>query len=46
LIGLIGCVVLAFTLPLSSVLAGTAVLGIGIAAYAIRRVIAPAAERS
>jgi amino acid transporter len=42
LIGLIGCVVLAFALPLSSALAGTAVLGIGIAAYTIRRVIAPA----
>jgi APA family basic amino acid/polyamine antiporter len=37
LIGLLGCVVLAFALPLSSALAGTAVLGIGIAAYTIRR---------
>jgi APA family basic amino acid/polyamine antiporter len=40
LIGLIGCVVLAFAMPLSSVLSGMTVLGIGIAAYAIRRVIA------
>jgi amino acid transporter len=38
LIGLIGCVVLAFAMPPSSVLAGVAVLGIGIGAYAIRRV--------
>ncbi len=38
--GLIGCVVLAFAMPLSSVLSGMTVLGIGVAAYAIRRVIA------
>jgi APA family basic amino acid/polyamine antiporter len=38
LIGLVGCVVLAFAMPLSSVLSGVAVLGIGVAAYAIRRV--------
>lgn len=37
-LGLTGCVVLAFAMPLSSVLAGLAVLGIGVAAYAIRRV--------
>jgi amino acid transporter len=37
-IGLVGCVVLAFAMPLSSVLAGLTVLGIGIAAYVIRRV--------
>jgi amino acid transporter len=37
-IGLVGCVVLAFAMPPSSVLAGVTVLGIGIAAYAIRRV--------
>ncbi len=36
-IGLVGCVVLAFAMPLSSVLAGATVLGIGVAAYAIRR---------
>jgi amino acid transporter len=40
LIGLIGCVVLAFAMPMSSVLSGTAVLGIGVAAYLIRHVIA------
>lgn len=38
-VGLVGCVVLAFALPLSSVLSGVAVLGIGVAAYAIRRAI-------
>jgi APA family basic amino acid/polyamine antiporter len=38
LIGLVGCLVLAFAMPLSSVLSGVAVLGIGVAAYAIRRV--------
>jgi amino acid transporter len=38
LIGLVGCVVLAFAMPLSSVLSGVTVLGIGVAAYAIRRV--------
>lgn len=38
-VGLVGCVVLAFALPLSAVLSGVAVLGIGIAAYAIRRVL-------
>jgi APA family basic amino acid/polyamine antiporter len=37
-IGLVGCVVLAFAMPLSSVLSGVTVLGIGVAAYAIRRV--------
>jgi amino acid transporter len=37
-IGLVGCVVLAFAMPPSSVLAGLTVLGIGIAAYVIRRV--------
>jgi amino acid transporter len=36
-IGLIGCVVLAVAMPLSSVLCGMTVLGIGAAAYAIRR---------
>lgn len=38
-VGAIGCVVLAFALPLSSVISGAAVLGIGIAAYGVRRVI-------
>jgi amino acid transporter len=37
-IGLVGCVVLAVALPLSSVLSGAAVLGIGVAAYVVRRV--------
>ena len=36
-VGLIGCVVLAFALPLSSVIAGAAVVGAGIAAYGLRR---------
>jgi amino acid transporter len=45
LIGLVGCVVLAFAMPLSSVLSGVAVLGIGVAAYAIRRVARPTASR-
>jgi APA family basic amino acid/polyamine antiporter len=37
-IGLVGCLVLAFAMPLSAVLSGVAVLGVGVAAYAIRRV--------
>lgn len=41
-IGLVGCVVLAFAMPLSSVLAGATVLGIGVAAYALRRAARPA----
>jgi basic amino acid/polyamine antiporter, APA family len=45
-LGVIGCVVLAFALPLSSVLSGAAVLGIGIAAYAMRRVIASRRPRA
>ncbi|OBI82931.1 transporter [Mycobacterium sp. 1245805.9] len=36
-VGLVGCLVLACALPLSSVLAGAAVLGLGVAAYAIPR---------
>lgn len=40
-IGLLGCVVLAFAMPLSSVLSGVVVLGVGLAAYLIRRSIAP-----
>ncbi|OBK60646.1 transporter [Mycobacterium colombiense] len=40
-IGLLGCVVLAFAMPLWSVLSGVLVLGVGVAAYLIRRVIAP-----
>jgi basic amino acid/polyamine antiporter, APA family len=37
LVGLVGCVVLAFAMPLSSVLSGLAVLAVGVAAYAVRR---------
>ncbi|WP_141224576.1 APC family permease [Mycobacterium nebraskense] len=37
-LGLIGCVVLAFAMPLTSALSGLTVLGIGVAAYAIRLV--------
>lgn len=40
-LGMIGCVVLAVALPLPSILSGTAVLAIGIAAYGLRRFIAP-----
>ncbi|OJZ70168.1 transporter [Mycobacterium paraffinicum] len=36
-IGLMGCVLLAFAMPLSSVASGLAVLALGVAAYAIRR---------
>ncbi|MCU1695515.1 MAG: hypothetical protein JWR34_1578, partial [Mycobacterium sp.] len=35
--GLVSCVVLAFSLPVSSVLTGLAVVAIGAAAYAVRR---------
>lgn len=36
-IGLLGCVVLALAMPLWSVLSGVVVLGIGVAAYLVRR---------
>ena len=36
-VGVVGCVVLAFSLPLSSVLTGAAVVAIGAVAYAFRR---------
>jgi APA family basic amino acid/polyamine antiporter len=36
-VGLVGCVVLAFSLPLSSVLTGAAVVAIGAVAYVFRR---------
>src|SRR5689334_13275466 len=45
-IGLLGCVVLAFAMPLWSVLSGVAVLGLGVAAYLIRRLLAPTRLRS
>lgn len=38
-VGLAGCLVLAFALPASSVVSGAAVLVIGAAAYAVRRVV-------
>ena len=40
-LGLIGCVVIALALPLSSVITGTAVLAIGILIYAARRLSDP-----
>jgi APA family basic amino acid/polyamine antiporter len=36
-VGLTGCLVLAFAVPLPSLLAGGVVLGVGAAAYAVRR---------
>lgn len=36
-LGLIGCLLLACTLPLSSVIAGVAVLGVGVGVYGLRR---------
>jgi APA family basic amino acid/polyamine antiporter len=36
-VGLAGCLLLAFSLPLTSVLAGVAVLTVGAAVYAVRR---------
>ncbi|MER5550282.1 APC family permease [Streptomyces sp. NPDC002793] len=39
-LGLVGCLVLAFALPLSSALCGAAVLAVGAAAYAVRRAVA------
>jgi basic amino acid/polyamine antiporter, APA family len=39
-VGLVGCLVLAFALPVSSVISGAAVLAVGAAAYGLRRVAA------
>ncbi|GAA4577052.1 APC family permease [Planotetraspora kaengkrachanensis] len=39
-LGGVGCLVLAFALPLSSVVAGAAVLAVGAAAYGVRRAVA------
>lgn len=39
--GLVGCLVLAFSLPLTSVLSGAAVLVCGAAAYGVRRTLSP-----
>jgi basic amino acid/polyamine antiporter, APA family len=41
-IGLIGCLVLAFLLPVSSVLIGAAVVAVGVAAYVVRASARPA----
>ncbi|KPC71752.1 APC family permease [Streptomyces sp. NPDC006349] len=38
-IGLVGCLVLSFALPLTSVISGGAVLAVGVAAYAVRRTL-------
>ncbi|MHC6625218.1 APC family permease [Streptomyces globosus] len=38
-VGLAGCLVLAFALPASSVVSGAAVLAVGVAAYAVRRAL-------
>jgi APA family basic amino acid/polyamine antiporter len=40
LVGLAGCLVLAFALPLSSVISGAVVLALGAAAYGVRRKVA------
>ena len=39
-VGLAGCLILAFALPLSSVITGAAVLALGAAAYGLRRAVA------
>ncbi|HEY3483675.1 MAG TPA: amino acid permease, partial [Streptomyces sp.] len=39
-VGLAGCLVLAFALPLSSVLTGAAVIALGAAVYAVRKALA------
>jgi APA family basic amino acid/polyamine antiporter len=39
--GLVGCVVLAFSLPISSVLVGAVVVAVGAAAYGLRRIRRP-----
>ena len=44
-LGLAGCLALAFALPLSSVLSGAAVLAVGAAAYGIRRTATAGRER-
>ncbi|MCV7156571.1 APC family permease [Mycolicibacterium brisbanense] len=44
IVGLLGCVVVAFALPLVSVLAGLAVLAVGAVAYGIRRRLTSAAR--
>jgi APA family basic amino acid/polyamine antiporter len=39
-LGLAGCLVLAFALPISSVITGSAVLAIGVVSYGLRRLVA------
>ncbi|MFB7479038.1 amino acid permease, partial [Streptomyces anulatus] len=39
-LGLAGCLVLAFALPVSSVIWGSSVLALGAAVYALRRAVA------
>ncbi|MFM9372753.1 APC family permease [Streptomyces sp. Da 82-17] len=39
-VGLAGCLLLAFALPSTSVIAGAAVLAVGVAAYGLRRLVA------
>ncbi|UQA91935.1 APC family permease [Streptomyces halobius] len=43
-VGLAGCLVLAFALPVSSVISGAAVLAVGTAAFGIRRAVAARRE--
>jgi APA family basic amino acid/polyamine antiporter len=43
-IGLVGCLVLAFALPVSSVPWGAVVLAVGAIVYAVRRVVATQAD--
>jgi APA family basic amino acid/polyamine antiporter len=45
MLGLAGCLALAFALPLSSVISGAAVLAVGAAAYALRRALALRGQR-
>ncbi|MEV7683441.1 APC family permease [Streptomyces sp. NPDC088341] len=45
-LGLVGCLLLAFALPLSSVVSGAAVLAAGAAVYAVRRRPRPGGPRS
>ena len=41
-VGLTGCLLLAFSLPISSVLVGAGVVLVGVGAYAVRRLLIPA----
>ncbi|MDY6995323.1 MAG: APC family permease [Actinomycetota bacterium] len=46
IVGVAGCVVLAFALPLPSVIAGAAVLAVGVVWYVVRRLVAGPVDRS